>query len=252
MCVGRRQTCSFAATRAASTSSQVQYSGCPLAAATRYARVVKAPMLASMLPLYRDTGAASAAGASQPSTSWLRNADPLSTLSTRGGSAAPHTSRSASHVTAAVARRVGSASRYAPLASDGKADIALFRPSNTTWYILTSSSNFQSAIVKHYGLSTDILVPGDYDEDGRTDVAVFRPSTNTWYAWLSATNTTQTWAFGASGDIPVPGDYDGDGITDLAVFRPSNGTWYIWKSRIALGMVQPWGLGTDVPINKRP
>ncbi len=56
---------------------------------------------------------------------------------------------------------------------DGKADIAVFRPSTGLWYI--SRSNTQTGYAYTFGGGGDIPVPADYDGDGKADVAVFRP-----------------------------------------------------------------------------
>ncbi len=134
---------------------------------------------------------------------------------------------------------------------DGRTDVAVYRPSTGTWYILKSSTNFTTWNVYQWGISGDVPVPGDYDGDGRTDVAVYRPSDGTWFILKSSTNFT-TWIvyqWGISGDIPVPGDYDGDGKADVAVYRPSNGTWFILKSstNFTTWSVYQWGIERGHP-----
>ena len=127
-----------------------------------------------------------------------------------------------------VVVRVSAATDYN---GDGKADIAVFRPSNSGWYI-------QGQTGAVYGASGDIPVPGDYNGGGTTDIAVFRPSNGGWYVQGQAGAV-----FGASGDIPVPGDYNGDGRTDFAVFRPSNSGWYIQGQTGAV-----FGASGDIPV----
>jgi hypothetical protein len=129
---------------------------------------------------------------------------------------------------------------------DGKADIAVFRPSTGAWYTVQSGSG--NGTVYAWGGSGDIPVAGDYDGDGKADIAVFRPSTGVWYVVLSSTGTGVTYTWGASGDIPVPGDYDADGRTDIAVFRPSTGVWYIVLSNTGTGVTYTWGGTGDVPV----
>jgi hypothetical protein len=132
--------------------------------------------------------------------------------------------------------------------NDGKADLALFRPSTGEWLMLLSSNGFTSGPTLSFGLPTDIPVPGDYDDDGRTDMAVYRSSNGTWYVILSSTSALAALQWGMAGDVPVHGDYTGDGRTDLAVWRPSTGAWHIYDLATSTTASRQWGISTDVPL----
>jgi len=84
---------------------------------------------------------------------------------------------------------------------DGKADIAVFRASNGTWYLNRSLAGFAGI---PFGISVDIPAPADYDGDGKADLAVFREGA--WYLQRSQTGFTGV-AFGAPGDQAVPNAY---------------------------------------------
>ncbi len=73
---------------------------------------------------------------------------------------------------------------------DGKADLAIFRPSGGLWYIRLSSQEYalSRAVKIQWGMAGDVPMAADYDGDGITDVAVWRPSTGTWYVSYSRTN----------------------------------------------------------------
>ncbi|MCY7375264.1 MAG: VCBS repeat-containing protein, partial [Pyrinomonadaceae bacterium] len=81
---------------------------------------------------------------------------------------------------------------------DGKADVAVFRPSNGTWYLLRSQLGYTGIA---FGAGTDLPTAADYDGDGKADVAVFR--SGTWYLQQSTAGFTGV-AFGASTDKPIP------------------------------------------------
>ncbi len=140
--------------------------------------------------------------------------------------------------------------KIADFDGDGKADVGVFRPDNTTWYVINSANG--AVLIQNFGISTDRIVPGDYDGDGRTDFAVFRDGT--WFQMSINPNRPNYFdvnqkQFGLAGDLPVPADYNGDGRTDLAVFR--GGVWYSAPSfdpRDPTFRALQFGIGTDKPV----
>ncbi len=133
------------------------------------------------------------------------------------------------------------------------ADLAVWRPSSGTWYVLggvpgSAQTYYQWGTCATPGTTNcDIPVPGDFDGDGKTDFSVFRPSTGVWWIATSSNNSYTTYQFGVGTDGPAPADYDGDGKTDAAVYRPSSGTWYVLQSSNGQTVYQQFGLSTDTP-----
>ena len=86
--------------------------------------------------------------------------------------------------------------------ADGKADVAVFRPSDGTWYRLNSTNG--ALIAVQFGANGDVPVPGDYDGDGKDDQAVYR--NGTWYLNRSTSGFAGA-TFGLGTDRPVPKSY---------------------------------------------
>ena len=136
--------------------------------------------------------------------------------------------------------------------NDGKADLAIYRPSTfSKWWVLDSATNQPS--VRDFGTVGDIVTGGsDYTGDGQTDLSVYRPSTNTWYYAndqnVPAQNLSAT-QWGVAGDRIVPGDFDGDGKNDIALWRGTDGNWYVLRSSDGTLLAFHWGTANDIPLS---
>ena len=148
------------------------------------------------------------------------------------------------HTDGITRRKFGLSSADIPVPADydgdGKADLAVRRPSNKMWYILNSSgidpvNNSADGITrKQFGKGfADLPIVADYDGDGRADIAIRRPSNQFWYVLNSSGNDIISGQadgitrvrFGRhASDIPfalgpqqimLSSDHDNDGLTYL-------------------------------------
>ncbi|HEX6125134.1 MAG TPA: VCBS repeat-containing protein [Pyrinomonadaceae bacterium] len=133
--------------------------------------------------------------------------------------------------------------------ADGQNDVAIFRPSEGTFYILRSSDGVLQS--HRWGASTDTPVSGDFDGDTATDIAIVRNVGGQKQWWLLKSNfrygfdDVHNW--GLNTDVLTPADYDGDGITDIGVWRPSEGMFYVRRSSDFQMHAFRWGVNGDVP-----
>ena len=112
---------------------------------------------------------------------------------------------------------------------DGKADIAVYRPSIHYWGLNRSSRGNE---VFPFGSPGSLPAVGDFDGDGVTDVSAYEPTTGIWTIAESSAGVQRfrmpTAGFTPqNGDVPVPGAYGGAGRDEEAVYRPGTGQFFI-------------------------
>ncbi|MBC7911819.1 MAG: VCBS repeat-containing protein [Pyrinomonadaceae bacterium] len=134
---------------------------------------------------------------------------------------------------------------------DNKIEVAVWRPSNGTWYTSTNPAINYAAV--QWGANGDIPIPGDFDGDGKADHAVYRPSNGVWYVLRSSDGGFQFQQFGTSTDKPLLGDFDGDGKTDYAFYRPgatatATSFWHVRQSSNGAVIITQFGLGEDKAV----
>ncbi len=124
-------------------------------------------------------------------------------------------------------------------------DVAVFRPSNGTWYYRTVANGPVTFVP--WGATGDFVAPGDYNGDGTADFGIQRANAGAGNFWIRlSTGVAQpVVSFGLSTDFVITADFDGDAKTDIATFRGSTGTWYWKPSSGGADQQATFGLSSD-------
>jgi Metallo-peptidase family M12 len=135
---------------------------------------------------------------------------------------------------------------------DGRADKAVFRPRNNTWWITKGTDNTVIKSNVTFGTAGAVPLAGDFDADGKVDLAYWTGKDAKWYArTVSGTTLLNGVQFGQRGDVPLSANFSGAGIykTDLTLWRPGTQEWFsmttagtilLWAAR--------WGEAGDIPV----
>jgi hypothetical protein len=145
---------------------------------------------------------------------------------------------------------LGDQSAYGDYDSDGRIDIAVFRPTDGVWYIRQSSDD--QPRYEYWGNTGDRACPGDYDRDGKADLCVVRNENGqlTWHIRRSSNGQyfAVNWGLPTDSIFPEsPVDVDADGANDILVSRDENGrrVFYALQSSDNSMFFLQWGLSSD-------
>ncbi|HKX82762.1 MAG TPA: VCBS repeat-containing protein, partial [Pyrinomonadaceae bacterium] len=135
--------------------------------------------------------------------------------------------------------------RQADFDRDGKADLAVYRPTTGVWYSFETSTEEMRG--HQFGANGDKpLIGNDGVNDGMIDHTVYRPDTGVWYISKS-TGGFSIFAFGVATDVPMVRYSENQLSQTATVFRPQDGTWWTRAQNGTYSVVQ-WGALGDIPL----
>ncbi|MFO0951497.1 MAG: Ig-like domain-containing protein [Isosphaeraceae bacterium] len=108
---------------------------------------------------------------------------------------------------------------------DGKASLAIYRPSTAQFFVNGEAAPIVFTSVK----AGDVPVVADFENTGRDELAIYRPgSPSQWY--INGDGGLLFFNFGGPTDVPVPGVYTtptAGRLAQPAVYRPSTGEFFV-------------------------
>ena len=148
---------------------------------------------------------------------------------------------------------------------DGKADIAIYRPTQSSshpggWFVLLSSTDYSyaGALAVGFGGAGTAALTGDFDGDGRSEMVMFDPCCIDGHLAIRYSSdafgpeTAGGTQWNDGGVEPIAADFDGRGTSQLVLHDPYRGEWTWWTQPSPLAPRQPvyekWGRYGDVPV----
>lgn len=129
--------------------------------------------------------------------------------------------------------------------SGDKDEIAVYRPSTQTIWIMNPRSGQYLPIVRNADYGTNIQV-GDFLGAGYDQIAQFKDGV--WSIVDARTNMNYTANLGAAGDVPVSGKYLSGACTQLGIWRPSTQEFIVKDPFVSCGnrnQSMIWGSNND-------